>query len=346
MKFKHIAQKYRELADIKIFALIGLIIFVFIFFFAAKFYDQSNQNNPVIYGVSYSPDYAEALGLDPKKTYQQMFKDLGVTKVRLPAYWDGIEPKKDEYDFSNLDFYINEAQKNNADVLLAIGYKLPRWPECRVPDWLKGAPTTERQTEQLKMLGTIIDYYTKINPKSNIKAIQIENEPLLSFGICDPVDEKFFKEEMAYVRSKTNLPIILTDSGELSSWIVPMQLSDYFGTTMYRIVENPILGIIPYPLQPWYYRVKSSLVRTIFAPNNKRTINAELQAEPWADIFIADIPVSKQLEHFTLQDFKNNISFAKKTGFPETYLWGVEWWYWVADRGRPEYLQYAKSLLR
>lgn len=346
MKFKHIAKKYRELADIQIFALMGLIILVFIFYFAAKSNDQSNQTNPITYGVTYSPGYVKALGLDPKKTYQKMFKDLKINKIRLPAYWDEIEPNPEEFDFADLDFYIDEAKRNNTDVLLAIGYKLPRWPECRVPDWLKNASIEKRQAEQIKMIGMVIDYYTKINPKLNIKAFQIENEPLLNFGTCDPVNEKFFKEEVAFVRSKTNMPIVITDSGELSSWIVPMQLSDYFGTTMYRVVTNPIIGAMPYPIQPWYYRVKSNLIRKFLAPSNKGTINVELQTEPWAEIFIADIPINKQLENFSIKDFKNNINFARKTGFSEIYLWGVEWWYWVADHGHPEYLQYAKNLLK
>lgn len=346
LKFRHIANRYQGTEHIKIYLLIGLISLVFLFYFAAKTYDNIYHSVPVTYGITYSPGYASALGLNPKETYQRMFKDLSIKKIRLSAYWNEIEPNPEEFDFTDLDFYINEAKKNNADVLLAIGYKLPRWPECRVPDWLKGAPIKKRQDEQLKMSSMVIDYYTKINPKSNIKAFQIENEPLLPFGTCDPVDEKFFKEEVAYVRSKTNMSIIITDSGELSSWIIPMQLSDYFGTTMYRVVTNPIIGAIPYPIQPWYYRIKSNLVRKFFAPNNKGTINVELQTEPWAEIFIADIPIDKQIKLLSLQDFKNNVNFAKKTGFSEIYLWGVEWWYWIADRGYPEYLQYAKSLLR
>jgi len=24
-----------------------------------------------------------------------------------------------------------------------------------------------------------------------------------------------------------------------------------------------------------------------------------------------------------------NIDFAKRTGFNEIYVWGVEWWYWM-----------------
>lgn len=346
MIFKHIAKKYQEKEHIKIYILMGFIILVFIFYFSTHTFDQIYHSNLPEYGLTYSPGYANALGLDPKTTYQKMFLDFNLKKVRLSAYWDEIEPGENKYDFTSLDYYISEAEKNNAEVVLTIGYKLPRWPECRVPKWLEGAHSQKRQEEQLKMLGTIISYYEKINPKSNIMAFQLENEPFLPFGTCDPVDEKFFRKEVGYVRSKTNLPIILTDSGELSSWILPMQFSDYFGTTMYRVVESPFLGTIPYYFQPWYYRIKSDLVRSLFAPNNKATIIIELQAEPWSNVFIAEVPIEEQLKYFNLLNFKNNIDFAKKTGFTQNYLWGVEWWYYIKNQGHPEYLDFAKKLLK
>lgn len=345
MKIRQIAKKYREIEHIKIYLLLGLIFLSLLFYLTTKIYDRINHTFPVAIGVSFSPSYASALGLNPQQTYRQMFKDLKISRIRLPAYWDEIETKQNQFDFTNLDFYVNTATQNNSKIILAIGYKLPRWPECRIPKWMESSATNikYRQERQLLMLARVVEHYEN-NPL--ITAWQVENEPLLSFGTCDPPDESFLRKEVAFVRSISHKPVILTDSGELSSWITPMQLSDYFGTTMYRTVYNPIVGTIPYPLQPWYYRLKSDAVRILLAPQNKATINVELQAEPWAQIFIADIPISTQLEHFTLQDFKDNVNFAKKVGTPEIYLWGVEWWYWVRTQGHPEFLDYAKTILK
>lgn len=343
MKIRQIAKKYQEIEHIKIYILLGLIFLVSLFYLATKIYDQINYNVPVAFGVTFSPDYADALGLDPKKTYVQMFGDLKIKKIRLSAYWDEIEPAPNQFNFEKLDFYVNTAAKNNAQIIMAFGYKLPRWPECRIPNWLKSTSIKDRQARQLIYIKAVIEHFEN-NPA--ITTWQVENEPLLPYGTCDPIDGSFLTKEVAFVRSITQKPILLTDSGELSSWITPMQLSDYFGTTMYRTVSTPILGPMTYPLMPWYYRIKSDFVRTFLAPKNKATLNVELQAEPWADIFIADISVAKQLEHFTLADFKNNVNFAKKVGTPEIFLWGVEWWYWIAQQGHPEFLDYAKTLLR
>ena len=137
----------------------------------------------------------------------------------------------------------------------------------------------------------------------------------------------------------------MTDSGELSFWISSMQLSDIFGTTLYRQVHNKYLGHITYPSPPYTYYLKSSLIKNIFARHQERIIIAELQAEPW----LADgnlLPPQEQVKLFTMGNFKSYVDFARKTGFDEAYLWGVEWWYYMAANGYLQYLDYAKTLFK
>ena len=31
---------------------------------------------------------------------------------------------------------------------------------------------------------------------------------------------------------------------------------------------------------------------------------------------------------------QTTIDFARRTGFSEIYLWGVEWWYWLKEEQR------------
>ena len=139
-------------------------------------------------------------------------------------------------------------------------------------------------------------------------------------------------------------PIIITDSGELRPWRTPMQLSDIFGTTLYRVIDNPWLGPFQYPLRPWFYRTKSDLIRKVFAPQNQKTIISEFQAEPWAMQPLTEIPIKEQLSKFPISRLQETVDFARKTGFPEAYFWGVEWWYYLAKNDHPEYLNYAKTL--
>lgn len=330
---------------IHILILLILVILVSIFVISNIQTDKENLSKQINWGVSYDPTYAKYLGLDPKATYLAILSDLGIKSVRLSVLWDRIEPKQDQFNFTELDWYVSEAEKHQAKVLLAIGYKLPRWPECRQPKWL-GTRNEELGTRKLKMLEEVIRHYEQDSGQARmtIWAYQLENEPLLDFGVCPQPDREFLKKEVAFVHTLTKKPIIITDSGELRPWVTPMKLSDIFGTTLYRVVENPLIGQFTYPLKSWFYRIKSELVRNFFAPQNQKTIIVELQAETWSNKTLPETPMEAQLKNFSLQQFKDTVEFARKTGFDEIYLWGVEWWYYLAQAGHPEYLNFAKTL--
>ncbi|MBI2330540.1 beta-galactosidase [Candidatus Daviesbacteria bacterium] len=295
----------------------------------------------VKFGVTFSRKYAEYLKLDWQKTYLQILDELKVKNLRIPGYWDVLEPEKGEYDFSEIDFMLDEANKRQAKVILVLGMRQPRWPECHLPTWAKQLTVSERQNRALQFIEQVVQKY-KDHPA--VWAWQVENEPLLAFGEnCDAPDKDFLRQEVALVRSLSSKPIIMTDSGELGLWVTSMKLSDIFGTTLYRQVYDKYLGHITYPLPSYFYSIKSNLVRSIFAPGNNKAIIVELQAEPWLANGVFGLP-EEQIKKFTIENFKNYISFAKKTQFDETYLWGVEWWYFMAANGYPEYLEYARTL--
>src|SRR5690606_15604402 len=88
-----------------------------------------------IFGVSFSVPYAQYLGLDPKACFDAALNDLGFRRFRLMSYWNRLEPEKDTYDFRELDWQINMAEKYGAEVTLCLGLRQPRWPESHWPDW-------------------------------------------------------------------------------------------------------------------------------------------------------------------------------------------------------------------
>jgi len=55
--------------------------------------------------------------------------------LRLVAYWQKIEPEQGKYSFEDLDWQIKEAEKRDIEVILVIGRKVSRWPECHIPEW-------------------------------------------------------------------------------------------------------------------------------------------------------------------------------------------------------------------
>lgn len=322
-------------------ALITFLLLLIAIFGIGFVFEQQNLKKPLKLGVSYSPRYALELGLDPKQTYSSLLTDLNVKHLRLNAYWDEIEPKKGEYNFEELDHYINGAGLYGASVILAVGMKLPRWPECFAPSWVDKGDLDALHKDELKMLEVVVKRY---NGNPVVTAWQVENEPMFNYGVCPEVSRGFLEKAVAQVRAQSSKPIIITDSGELRPWRTPMQLSDIFGTTLYRTVSNPIFGRFIWRLPPWSYSLKSHLARTLFAPKNKETIISELQAESWFDKKMIDIPIEEQIKVFTTRDLKDNVRYSHKTGFSKSFLWGVEWWYYLARHGHTEYLETAKLI--
>ena len=320
-------------------------------------------------GVSFSKFHSDELKLDWKKVYLALLDDLKVRNFRLSAHWPNTEPADGKFNFSELDFQMQEAKKRDASVILAVGRRLPGWPECHDPQWIQNLEPSKKsdqlsppeqakfkdQKEFLefrnkKLLEYIEAVVNRYKGFDNLKYWQVENEPYFNaFGtsVCGAFDENFLKEEIALVRRlDPHRPILLTDSGEWGIWYKAYKNGDAFGTTMYLYVYFKQGGIskpIKYPLVPAFYRIKRNIIETVFG--KKPSLVIELSAEPWLLQPIIDTPVEAQLERMDIKKFSEMIDFGRKTGFDTFYLWGAEWWYWMKNQqNHPEFWEKAKTL--
>lgn len=295
----------------------------------------------IIYGVTFSAPYArDVLGLNWKKAYSAVLDDLGLRNIRIAAYWNEHELKQGEFKFSDLDFMINEAGKRKVDLILAIGQKLPHWPECHIPKWASLLSGQERNKSFLNFLEKTVVRYKE---NTAIRYWQVENEPFLAFGECEDYDKRFVDTEINKLRSLDSRPIIVTDSGELSIWAPAYSRSDIFGTTMYRNVWNKFTGNFTYPLRPGYFRMKKRLMELIYG--KKPIIVVELQGEPWMEERPKKENLDEQLRLMNPEKLKANIEYERRTGFNEVYLWGVEWWFWLKEKqDKPEMWEEAKKI--
>ncbi|MDO8669746.1 MAG: hypothetical protein Q7K65_05695 [Candidatus Buchananbacteria bacterium] len=308
--------------------IILLAIVVILALCASSFLFNFSKEN-IKWGVTFSAKYAQdELGLNWQETYLAILDDLKVDNIRLSAYWDSIEIERDNYDFSQLDYQINEASKRNVNIILAVGRRLPRWPECHDPSWLANLSKDEARQEQLELVDLVIKRYDK---NENIKSWQIENEPYLgTFGQCPPLDEELFLQEIALAKELSSKPILVTDSGELNFWIKAAKTrAEIIGSTLYRVVYNKKIGYVRYPIPPIFYYAKASFIKHIF--KTKSVINSELQTEAWhtAEKDLAQMTAEETAKSMDLKQFKKNVAFAQRAGFDEIYLWGAEWWYFL-----------------
>jgi len=289
---------------------------------------------PILWGVQFNKGQAEYLGLDWRAAYSALLDDAGVRALRLGAYWNDIERTQGAYMFDDLDWQIAEAKKRDAKILLVIGRRLPRWPECHIPLWAAALSEEEQQRAVLLFMENVVRRYTD---ETTVEMWQVENEPFLSFfGECPEFSPELLQREIAAVRALDDRPIVITDSGELSSWRKTAPLGDYFGTTMYRIVWNQYVGYWSYDyiFSPAFYRLKAWLV----GKPVERVFNVELQAEPWAPEGILSLSLDEQRRSMNEHILRKHIRFAKRTGIPRVYFWGSEYWYWLKEKQGEESL--------
>ncbi|MFC1788120.1 endo-1,4-beta-xylanase [Patescibacteria group bacterium] len=279
--------------------------------------NRSPETEP-IFGVTFSKIYAEELGLDWKETFQAI-EGMGVDYYRIPVYWSAIEQQKNIYRWEDLDWLVDQSEKSNNHLTLAIGAKVPRWPECFIPDWVD---QISLETELFEFIEQVVNRY-KDSPA--VIRWQVENEALFPFGVCPkPNPDRFFRE-VELVRRLDDKPIQLTVSGELDPWIDMATEADILGVSMYRLTWNDLFGYFLYPITPGFYRTRVASVSSLV----DQVIISELQAEPWFPEPISTRSPEQWYEAFNEDIFRRNVKFAVRTGMSEVYLWGAEWWYFL-----------------
>ena len=302
----------------------------------------------ITWGVTFSSKFSRALELDPRVNLEAIVRELRPRRIRVAAYWDEIERVRGVYDFSDLDWQIAMMRDAGIEAVIAVGMRVPRWPECHIPDWTRGLATKDREDALAAYLEVAITRY-RSNPA--LAVWQLENEPFLSFGECPERGADFFERELALLKSfDAATPVLVTDSGEFGGWHRAVKSGDIFGTTMYRRVYPPsvghITGIIDYPIGPSFFRFRARVARFLTGERTKPFIVSELQAEPWAVHELPDVRYEEHLRIFPPEYFEETIRFAIETGFSEYYLWGAEWWYAMRQRGNGRYWDTAARLIR
>jgi drug/metabolite transporter (DMT)-like permease len=325
---------------------IGLIVLGLVTYAAALPVDPHRD---ITWGITFSDKYSrDKLGLDWQANFNAIIDELRPKKMRLIAYWDEIEKEHGTFDFSILDWQMDRIAERGIGVVIVVGMKEPRWPECHIPAWAASANEAVREEALREYIRATVERY-RGNPA--LAAWQVENEPFLKFGLCATRPRHALEQEISLVKSLDSArPIIVTDGGELGLWNAAIRAGDIFGTTMYRRIYPPSIGryvgVIDYPLSPSFFRFRQKLARLLTGEYEKPFIVIELQSEPWGSVEVPFISYEEQTAIFPPDYFRETIQFAKDTGFDEYYLWGSEWWYYVREKeGDARYWDIVKDLL-
>lgn len=296
-----------------------LTVIIALFLLSAVLYLRSGEDPE--WGVTYSVVYAEELGLDIEESYVAVLDELRPDALRLPVYWSRYEDAPNSFNFDELDWMMDEAAARGIPVTLVIGQKVPRWPECFIPDWHE-----DDVEEGLLNYLTITTLRYQDHPALN--RWQVENEPFFPFGECPNPDADLLQNEITLVAElDPATPIQQTTSGEQSLWALHVAGADVLGSSLYREVSNDVTGTIIVPLKTRWYRVQALAVQLL----GRTVIISELQAEPWGVHEL--LGENDAAQAFTAHELQQNMEFAAQTGMDEVYLWGVEWWYYLKEQG-------------
>jgi len=320
-----------------IIAILPLIIFYFL---------RPKVQPDINYGITFSNKYASELHMDWQQSYLKMLDDLKVKNIRLIAYWDDIEKVKGIYDYTDITWQLNEAEKRNINVIMTIGYKVPRYPECFAPKWWLEDESEQSRNEALyKYISMSVSILKDYN---SIKMWQVENEPFFPFGECLDIKKKTLDQEIATVRKLDARPILVQDSGEGGFWFPSYRAGDKLGISMYRKIWYNFWGAFlgnfiyfQYPLAHWSYKIKADLVHVPY----QDIIVTELQAEPWGPGINSTLSEEEKNKSMSRTDFIDTLNYAQKAGFKDLYLWGAEWWLWEKEyNNNPYFWDTAKAL--
>jgi hypothetical protein len=284
--------------------------------------------NPV-YGVSFSVKYAQELGVDWQANFIALLDDLKIRNYRLMSYWDSIEPERGKYDFTDLDWQMNEAAKRGAKVSLAIGMRQPRWPECYKPSWYGSLSKAEQDQALMEYLKSVVKHY---DHHPALLSYQLENEAVNNwFGTCTKadIDKQRLDKEYNYVkRLDPDHPIWMSLSDQ-HGLPIGQPTPDKYGYSVYRVVWNnktgPLKFYMTYPTPVWYHRLRALWIKTF---KHRDIFVHELQVEPWGPAGTKDLSIKEQNRSMDSTQIRENFHFAKQIGTPEIYTWGGEWWYW------------------
>lgn len=281
-------------------------------------------------GASFSHPHIEHLGIDPMDALKE-FESLGLKWIRLGCYWRDIEEKKGKYNFEGTEKLIRFCDKNDIDVVIAIGMKAPRYPEYYIPDYIKlnvqKQIVDDKEVEErvLTFIKKCVETFANYNC---VKVWQVENEPLDQSGPNSwKIDEKILKKEVNLVRKLDSSRKILinvwgNDLSERGVYKNVLSLADIVGLDLYTKHEFSVNGKFEKYIGPNDSVSKIKEIAKEISQNTELWIT-ELQAEPWEPDIVSD---KDNPPSFLPSSFEENMEYGVKLSPDVILLWGFEYW--------------------
>lgn len=353
-----------------------VLLFLLSVYIANAFANPISQREVLIssrqplYGVSYSFEQASWYGLDAKKAYTDLLDRTTFDWVRLPFFWDQMVSENGELKIENLKFAIEEAQKRNIKVIIALGAKTPYYPEYHWPnEILAKVKFGELITVDHPIAFDILEIDRKVVEQLShyeiISYWQVENEPLVGNINRWKIDPSLVSAEVAVVRAtdKRKRPIILNHAAVGfydQSWkeLLPIlserdvfAVNAFFKTKGVDLVTGRIFGHeihikwpdkLVWPVYSWgIFSPNLNSIKETVESNGNRFWILEMQAEP----YIKNLEDSKDsFLTFKAQDIVSGNIFLRSYSVESIGLWGAHFWQYKESVGDKTWMEAAKKV--
>jgi hypothetical protein len=338
---------------------LGVLVYVGLGAQAAPMIGSNRSGEAVQVGVTFSPREATYRNLPWRETFNAAL-DASPALMRLGVYWNEVESKRGTYDFSTIDWLLDQASARQQRVLLTIGMKAPRWPEYYFPDWLahrlavadRGVVSndTRVQTASRALLRATVEH---VRDRSVVAAWQVENEPLDAAGPHQwRIGAGFLADEIALVRSLDTVrqrPIVVNtfvDTGP--GVLLPRAHSAIWSRAQVALATADVLGLDVYPSRTmhvfgseltvswpaWIWSGLLADMHEVATTAGKDAWIVEVQAEPWTSSGGRLPPAAWPGAVVAPSSFEGVVGRLEAAGYRTILLWGME--HWEAERSHSQ----------
>jgi len=322
--------------------------------FGRSLTQSARADAPPLVGFSFNPISAYYLGDEPTSSLAALLAAMAPDIVRLPVFWERVEPARGVFDYRELDGLLATIRQHNrlvparpTRVVLIVGARNIGYPEVHIPTWMPLRSTQGIST----VLGDVAyaAYFShsvaRYASDGLLAGWQVENEALddpgspLAATTSVPVED--LQEDIATVhRLDPDTPVIVTtyNSSTLSldlekisapnarrfdqSGATPVghpqsttQLADVLGMDAYVVTGSTSLADAGVVKRLGWKVAALQYWADEARAAGKATWITEMQGEPWPG-----------LTNFSPADLVLSAREYRRVGAAAVLLWGVEGW--------------------
>jgi hypothetical protein len=301
-------------------------------------------------GFSFSPIASQWAGRDAIGDLTELLSATNPDLVRLPIYWDDVQPTPDTMDFSTIDSLLavvarhNEHAPNPTRVVLTVGARNFIYPELHAPAW--AGPREQPHLAEVQSGPVYRDYFetsiTRYRASPLLHAWQVENEPLDSVVNEFTGDDDITPEQLAWEMSAVHrldpnhIAVTTTYNGvntsvDLLELLAPglvrhmgtvghpeatLQAGDALGLDLYIDGPSvPLRGVTSVALRSEWKQQTVAFWAARAHSLGKPMWLAEMQAQPWDESGL-----------LTPRDLVKSAADYREEPLQVVLLWGSETW--------------------